>query len=116
MNSGNRADSLWSKPQLERGSKTRTGVTELSDSARPADSVPAPGRFELAGQRFAATRSIRAHHGSPRYHDDLAPGTRRMCRAPTWLGMLEDRIDEILKTERFIGTPAERYKLFHAMR
>jgi hypothetical protein len=35
--------------------------------------------------------------------------------APTWLGSFEDRIDAILETERFIGGPVERYKLFHAM-
>lgn len=32
--------------------------------------------------------------------------------APAWLGMLEDRIDEVLQSKRFIGTPEERYRLF----
>jgi hypothetical protein len=36
--------------------------------------------------------------------------------APTWLGNLEDRIDEILDTDRFIGNSVERYQLFHPTR
>src|SRR5262245_22148033 len=37
------------------------------------------------------------------------------CRAtPAWLGRLEDRIDEVLHVEQFIGTRSERFKLFHS--